>query len=130
MKKKIWETTSSPAQLCEDGRYGVRPALDGPDGVPAAAAGQEKAARLGPLPLLAATAAAAAAAVAAAVAAVVARDRLGLEHDGALGLVHQAELAEPEAHRIPAKKERKIINSSFKYGISGKSAVAQLFIYF
>ena len=87
----------SPAQLREDGRDGMRPGLDGPDGVLAVA--RPEAALLllparqrnGPIGPTAA-------------AHRLPRHRLRLQHDGALGLVDQAQLAEPKVHGVSAKE--------------------------
>ncbi len=87
----------------------MSPALDGPDGVLAAVSRPEAVALLFLLLLLHIASAELAAAAAAAavvvvvvvvVAAAAVAHRLGLEHDGALGLVHQSQFAQPEADGV------------------------------
>ena len=76
----------------------MRPRLNCPDGI-FAVAGPEAALLL--LPAHQGLAAAAAAPVVAA--AALAAHGLGLQHDGALSLVDEAQLAEPEVHGISVK---------------------------
>ena len=95
----------SPAQLREDGRDGVRPGLDGPDGVLAVAS--PEAALLLLLTDQGGSAAAAADVIDVAAAAALSGHWLGLEHDGAFGFVDEAQFAEPKVHGISATKRKK-----------------------
>ena len=97
-----------PAEFGEGRRDGLRPCLDGPDGVPAVARPRRAPQRQPALQLAfpAGLAAAALLLLLLDLPGLLGRgDRLGLEHDGALGLVHQAQLAQPVRHGVRARRQ-------------------------
>ena len=98
-----------PAEFGEGRRDGLRPGLDGPDGVLAVARPRRASPQRQPALQLAFPGLAAAALLLLLLLdlpGLLGRgDRLGLEHDGALGLVHQAQLAQPVRHGVRARRQ-------------------------
>ena len=95
-----------PAEFGEGRRDGLRPGLDGPDGVLAVARPRRAPQRQPALQLAFPGLAAALLLLLLDLPGLFGRgDRLGLEHDGALGLVHQAQLAQPVRHGVRARRQ-------------------------